>query len=121
MPSAAASAVLAKWDTSTGDREWQFLINSAGDINLVIFDETNNAMIGRYVDTPLTLGQWVFIVGRYDGGTDAANIDIFRNGVEAHDRNHSDAAAFASKVDGDTAVTLAHPPRRGWAESPVRR
>ena len=70
-------------DGSSGSevREWQFLIDSAGDVKLNMYDESNNASIGRRINTPLVLNLWTFVVARYDGGTDAANIDIFKDGL----------------------------------------
>ncbi len=105
-----AGTILSKWNTLTAspDREWVFELDANGYPRLRIYDETNNAEIGREDQTALPAGVWSFVAARYDGGTDAANIDILVNGVETDDANVADEAGFATMVDGATVVGLGH-------------
>ncbi len=99
--------ILAKFDanTSARARELLFLVEGNGKAALRVYDETNDAIIGRLIDTPLT-PVWTFIVGTYDGGTDAANISIYKDGAQADDADFGDDVAFASMVNSDSLVTL---------------
>jgi hypothetical protein len=100
------SCILSKWDatTDTEKREWMFTTDNTGYITMIIYDETNNAQIGREYQTTMPENAWHHLVARYDGGTDAANIDIFLDGVEVDDADAADDVGFASMVNQTTVV-----------------
>ena len=92
--------VFGKYDEDAPDREWKLTIDSNGYPGFYVYDETQNALIGREDQTSLGAGVWTFLAARYDGGTDAANIDVFVDAVETDDADIADDAAFATMVDG---------------------
>jgi len=102
----ADSCILSKWDETTDSelREWMLTTDNTGYITFLIYDETNNAVIGREYQTTMPENAWHHIVARYDGGTDAANIDIFVDGVEVDDANAGDDVGFATMVNTATPV-----------------
>jgi hypothetical protein len=103
---AADNAILSKWDEtdSAEKREWLFCTDNTGYLTMIIYDETNNAAIGREYQTTLPTNIWQFVVATYDGGTDAANIDIYVNAVVVDDADSPDDAGFASMVNQTTPV-----------------
>ena len=102
----ADNCILSKWDSTTAaeKREWMLLTDNTGYITFEIYDETNNAEIAREYQTALGTEGWHFIVGVYDGGTDAANIDIYLDGVAVDDASPADDVGFASMVNQTTVV-----------------
>ncbi|KKN75600.1 hypothetical protein LCGC14_0378380 [marine sediment metagenome] len=106
----ASNVILAKWDetTSSEDREFHFSVDSNGDIGFTIYDETNNAAVGRKDDVALTVNTWYFVVGTFSGGTDAADVSIYIDGVATDDADIVDDAGFANEVAGATITSLGY-------------
>lgn len=102
----ADNAILSKWDATTDSelREWLFCTDNTGYLSMIIYDETNNAEIGREYQTALPTSIWQHVVATYDGGTDAANIKVYLNGVQVDDANIADDVGFASMVNTATDV-----------------
>lgn len=99
---AATNILLAKYDetTATPLREWQF-VAIGGAPGLLIYDESNSARIGRKDSTTLTVGAWTHVVGTHSGGTTAATITVYINGVAADDADVNTGSGFA-QMDGST-------------------
>ncbi|HUV74808.1 MAG TPA: LamG-like jellyroll fold domain-containing protein [Anaerolineae bacterium] len=106
MTTAADNCFLSKWDeTNLAEaREWLFCTDNTGYITMILYDETNTAQIGREYQTALGTEGWHYIVGVYDGGTDAANIAIYLDGLKVDDADVADDAGFASMVNQATPV-----------------
>jgi hypothetical protein len=114
---------LAKWDENSGgqDREWFFYTNGAGDPGLALYDESENDRIGRRSGDPLSTTTWSFVVATFDGGADAANVDIFVNGVETTNyENIADDSGFVAMDNSDTKVTLGHRLGDGSNSNPAK-
>ncbi len=114
----ASNVILAKWDetTATPLREFHFSVDSNGDIGLTIYDESENAAVGRKDDVALTVNTWYFVVATWDGGTDAAGVSIYIDGVAADDADIVDDAGFANAEDLATIMSLGYLEGTGGAK-----
>lgn len=101
-----SGTIMSKWDDTdlAEAREWRLVLDATGFPGLEIYDETANAAIGREDQTALSGTIWHFVVGVYDGGTDAANIKIYVDGVQTDDANIVDDVGFATMVNTATIV-----------------
>tara|TARA_Y100000310_G_scaffold328215_1_gene395992 strand:- start:20090 stop:20953 length:864 start_codon:yes stop_codon:yes gene_type:complete len=114
----ASNVILAKWDETTGSelREFHLSVDGNGDIGFTIYDESANAGVGRKQDTALATGQWYFVVGTFDGGTDAAGVSIAVDGALSDDADIVDDAGFANAEDLATVVSLGYLEGTGGAK-----
>lgn len=108
MHDSTSSCILSKWDETDlngGEkREWKLALATTGYPGFTIYDETNNAAIGREDQTALPEDEWHYIVATYHGGTDAADIKVYVDGLQTDDANIVDDAGFASMVNQTTVV-----------------
>lgn len=108
----ASNIMLSKWDeTSAGDaqlREWKFFTDSNGDFGWQAYDESENASIGRKFDTALTANVWTHLTSTFTGGTDAANILLYKEGLGVTEATIVDDAGFADMEDLATVVALGY-------------
>ena len=104
----ANNIIWAKWDETTAAelREFKLYLDGNGDAGFQIYDETNNAGIGRKIDTALTVNEWLLLLATHTGGADATNIIVYKNDAAADDANIVDDAGFANPVDTATIVSL---------------
>jgi hypothetical protein len=102
--------LISKFDSTTGAeaREFMFDCDNDGKLRLYIYDETANAAIGRKYNTALSTGQWYLLGARYDGGTDAANIDVLVNGVDVDDSDVADDAGFVTIQNTATILQIGY-------------
>ncbi len=113
----ASNVILAKWDESATElREFHFSVDSNGDLGFVIYDESEDASIGRKFDTPLVVNTWYHVVGTFDGGTDASGISIALNGALVDDADIIDDAGFANAEDTATVMSLGYLEGSGGAK-----
>lgn len=114
----ASNVILAKWDetTATPLREFHFSVDSNGDIGFTIYDESENAAVGRKDDVALTVNTWYFVVGTFDGGTDASGVSIYIDGVATDDADIIDDAGFANAEDSATIMSLGYLEGTGGAK-----
>lgn len=110
LNTAASNVIWAKWDETTGSelREFHFSLDSNGDIGFTIYDESANAAVGRKQEAALSTGQWYFVVGTFDGGTDAAGVSIAVDGALTDDAGIVDDATFADAEDLATIVSIGY-------------
>lgn len=84
-PSTVASRViLSKYDVTAGSqvREWRLYIDSSRFINIEVYDETVDALIGvRYTTAVIPSAQWSHLVATYDGTNVFGGLKIYLNGV----------------------------------------
>ena len=106
---ATGSVLLSKRSSSTV-REWLFWSNSQDQPELILYDESTNATLARDDATTLTQNVWSFLVATHDGGTTAANINIYLTGVQVADTDNS-SGAFTAVED------LAVPVRLGFTNT----
>ena len=106
MVDATASCILSKWDEtdSAEKREWKLGLGTTGYPGFTIYDETNNAAIGREDQTALSENEWHFIVATCDGGADAANVGVWVDGVQTDDADIADDVGFVGDVNQTTKV-----------------
>ncbi len=102
------STIISVWDEVTGSekREFKLYLDGSDRPSFRIFDETNNVGVGRYDATALTADTWYHIVGVFDGGTDAANAEVYVNGLPLSDNDIEDEASFADVVDSGAALDI---------------
>ena len=74
-------ALLAKYD-ATAAEEWAFRINSAGKLQLELYDASANASEIGLGATALSLGQWQHVVVTYDGVQTEPDVNFYVNGAQ---------------------------------------
>jgi len=87
-PSAISQkTIIAKWDeTSAAEkREWQLYMDGSMYPTLILYDETENAYIGRQDTVAVVLNVWSHLVVTYDGGTANSGCKIYLNGTQVDD------------------------------------
>jgi hypothetical protein len=96
--------LLAKWETN--QREFYFSFDSSGLPTFGVYDETNNALLGRIYSVAGSTGVWELYVCTYGGGTTSASCKIYKDGARVGDGNNESGAGWASVVNGTSAVDL---------------
>jgi hypothetical protein len=81
-------------------------MDGSGNPQMGVYDETNNAQIGRQDATPLVAGVWSHLVFTWDGGTTNADCAIYLNGVKVDDTNNGSGSGWTSVVNGTSLVDL---------------
>ena len=69
--------------------EWLFITEGTDKLNLYLADESvSSCLIGR-ATAALTSseGEWLHVVGTYDGGTASSGVKLYINGVQSDDSN----------------------------------
>jgi len=97
--------LIGKYDNTTGTqaREWIVRIDSNGYLETELYDESADAYIGREYQTPLTKGTKYALTVTYNGSETCAGIDIYLDGVEVDDADHTSGSYTAME---DTASDL---------------
>lgn len=110
LTDATSSIIVAKWDESSASelREFQCGFDSSDRPYMEVYDESENASIGRRDGTAITEGVWVHLTFTFSGGTDAADISILLNGVAVDDADVVDDAGFANAEDLATVFSLGY-------------
>jgi hypothetical protein len=74
----------SKWTSGGGQRSWIFNLGNGTNLNFAVSGDgtTSNSVAAA---SSITVGNWYFIVGRYDGST----LKLFINGLEAASINYS--------------------------------
>jgi len=108
MTDSTNSTIISVWDalTATPKREFKLYLDANDYPSFEIYDETNDATIGREDQTALSQGTWHYIVGVFTGGTDAANAEVYVDGLALSDADIADDAGFADVVDSGAALDI---------------
>lgn len=71
--------ILTKYDITTGltKREWRFFLDAAEKLNLVLYDESVPANIGRLYNTALATGSVLFVAGTYSGSILSSGVKLY--------------------------------------------
>jgi len=89
--------------------EWLFITEGVDKIKLYIMDESvSNCYIGR-ATAALTSseGEWLHVVGTYDGGTASSGVKLYVNGVQSDDSNaENTAGSFVAMENLGAAVHI---------------
>tara|TARA_R110000803_G_scaffold49368_2_gene102584 strand:+ start:1552 stop:3003 length:1452 start_codon:yes stop_codon:yes gene_type:complete len=82
---------------TTGAIEYIFTTDSYDKLSFVLYDNSSLARIQRKYNTALTSyeGQWINIIGTYDGSSSSYGIKIYLNGVRVDDIDGSTGAYTA--------------------------
>jgi len=82
---ATNSMILSKH--TTGQFEYSFLVMSNDKLIFQLNSQLGSSLISRYYNTPITgyEGQWIHLVGTYDGSRSASGIKIYLNGTRVDD------------------------------------
>ena len=72
---------------TTGQFEYSFLVMSNDKLIFQLNSQLGTSLISRYYNTPITgyEGQWIHLVGTYDGSRSASGIKIYLNGTRVDD------------------------------------
>lgn len=101
-----ANAVIAKYDSAGTLREWQFFINSSGQLSLELYDESADATEIGATTSALTLGQWQHAVATYDGGETDPVVTFYVNGAVSAGSSPSTAESGSYVAMENTAAPL---------------
>ena len=84
----------SKWQVGS-NQEWNIFTGTQKKIHFRMYDDSENAYIGRAYNTSLTENQWTHFVTTYDGGTLSSGIKIHLNGNRVDDADsESNASSF---------------------------
>ncbi len=86
----------SKWQVGS-NQEWLLFTGTTKKIHFRMYDDSENAYIGRTYNTSLASyeNQWTHFVATYDGGTLSSGIKIYLNGVRVDDAD-SESGSFVS-------------------------
>ncbi|KKM01003.1 hypothetical protein LCGC14_1798780 [marine sediment metagenome] len=86
----------SKWQVGS-NQEWNIFTGTTKKINFRVYDDSENAYIGRTYNTSLASyeNQWAHFVATYDGGTLSSGIKIYLNGNKVDD-DDSENGNFSS-------------------------
>ncbi len=76
----------SKWEAAS-NREWNIYTGTPKKINFRMYDNSENASIGRLYNTSLAENKWIHIVATYDGGILSSGIKIYLNGNRVDNAN----------------------------------
>lgn len=80
-----------------------------------LYDETNNAYIGRYVDSgDWSAGSWIRLACTYDGGTASSGVKIFIDGAQ-EDSGNFESGSFSQVRDTTSDLILGY--AQAWGGS----
>ncbi len=99
--------IAAKWDETTGTplREWWLALNS-GQPELLLYDESAGAQIGRQDATALATGAWALVIGTYDGAGSSTGLSIAVDGARLDDTDRN-SGTYTAMEDSATKPTVA--------------
>lgn len=105
----STQVILSKWEADTPDREWYFAIRGQGDLELVLYDESEDVEIFKRTDNILAEG-WHFVVATYTGqsatGSTAANLITLYVDNVAVAQTATNNANYDAMEAGDTDVVI---------------
>ncbi|KKL97351.1 hypothetical protein LCGC14_1835340 [marine sediment metagenome] len=96
MHSATYFVWASKWQVGS-NQEWNIFTGTTKKINFRMYDNSENASIGRSYNTSLDSyeGKWTHFVATYDGGILSSGIKIYLNGNRVDDTD-SESGSFIS-------------------------
>lgn len=116
MTAGTDSTIIAVWDVDNTFREFRLYLDASGYPSFECYDESGDDTIGREDQTAIGTGSWHTIFGVMDGGTDAANLKIYVDGVATDDNDIADDVGFADIEDTGAALMIGHIISSGVAE-----
>lgn len=110
------STIIAAWDVDNTQREFRLFLDASGYPSFECYDESGDDTVGRRDETAIGTGSYKFVVGVFDGGTDAANAKVYIQGIQTDDADTADDASFADIEDTGAALMIGHIISTGVAE-----
>ena len=107
MTDATSSMILAKYDSSASQEEWNFGLGSGDKPAFLLYDDSATAYIGRYDNTTLTEATWVLLVGTYDGSRALTGIRVYLDGTRVDDTD-STSGTYVAMENGAEVVSLGY-------------
>ena len=95
------TALLAKWDETTGveQREWRFFIDSGGNLNGSMYDESADASIGRECSATVeAAGIWHTYILTKSAAVNNAAVNLYSNASNCDDAD-TGAGAYTAMED----------------------
>jgi len=83
MTDATTFRIAFKSDNSATNNEYGLFTSGADQLFFQLYDETTSIKIGKFYTTALTSyeGQWIHIVGTYNGNSNTSGIKLYLNGI----------------------------------------
>ena len=102
--------LISRWDLTTGAelREFRLAMDSSSQLVGQVYDETNNAQIGRLSARLLYPGRWYHLAMTYGGGTTSASAILYVNGVRDDTADSTAGTGFAAIQNTATLTRLGH-------------
>ena len=99
------SMILSKH--TTGQFEYSFLVMANDKLIFQLNSQLGSSLISRYYNTTITSyeGQWIHLVGTYDGSRSASGIKIYLNGTRVDD-NDFISGTYVAMNNGTAPVEI---------------
>ena len=96
MTDATQFRIANKFD-STSNGEYIFTVGGSDQLLFQLYDDSQNAYIGKKSNTALTSyqGQWIHLVGTYDGTSSLSGIKLYLNSSKVDDTNNNSGTYVA--------------------------
>ena len=96
MTDATQFRIANKFD-STSNGEYIFTVGGSDQLLFQLYDNSENAYIGKKSNTVLTSyqGQWIHLVGTYDGTSSLSGIKLYLNSSKVDDTNNNSGTYVA--------------------------
>jgi hypothetical protein len=107
LADATSSAILTKYDTTSGQREWIFQIATSDRPTFQVYDDSASARIGRQDATALGQNAWHILVATYDGSRASTGLRIYLDGARVDDTDNN-TGTYVAMENGTEVVALGY-------------
>ena len=92
---------------TTGQFEYSFLVMSNDKLIFQLNSQLGSNLISRYYNTTITSyeGQWIHLVGTYDGSSSASGIKIYLNGTRVDDTDFT-IGTYVAMSNGTAPIQI---------------
>lgn len=108
MTDSTDSTLIAVWDVDNTFREFRLYLDANDYPTFACFDESGDDTIERQDQTALSEGTLHTVFAVFNGGTDAADIKIYVDGIQTDDATTVDDVGFADIEDTGAALMIGH-------------
>lgn len=98
--------LIAKEETDIYEAEYMFYLNHKR-VYFDLSDQSSGDWMGRSTGVDLTVGNWYFVCGTYDGSSLIGGIRIYVNGLRADTDSHS-VGAYAAMEDTGAGLCVGY-------------
>jgi hypothetical protein len=100
------NVIMGKYDSAGGVEEWRFFIDSSGLLSLELHDASASATEIAVSAAALTVGQWVFVVGTYDGTETAPVVNLYVNASAVNDGSTTESGTYVAMENTAAPLTI---------------